>query len=70
MQQFFVGVEINLNQAFKLDVDQAYQCINVLRYQSGQEVLCVDVKHQRAHCRLEISDMDVYATALDRKSVV
>lgn len=63
MQQFFVDVRIDLNQAFKLAVDQAYQCINVLRYQSGQEVLCVDMHQQRAQCRLEIIDNDVYATA-------
>lgn len=63
MQQFFVDVKINLDQAFKLDLDQAYQCINVLRYQSGQEVLCVDIDHQRAHCRLKIIENDVYATA-------
>ena len=65
MQQFFVKSSMILNQAFSLDSEQAYQCIKVLRYQSGQEVVCVDEAQKRALCRLEIQASNVFATPIE-----
>lgn len=65
MQQFFVKSSMILNQAFSLDSEQAHQCITVLRYQSGQEVVCVDEDQNRALCRLEIHAADVFATPIE-----
>lgn len=62
MQQFFVDKPLILNQAFKFDVDQAHQCTNVLRYQTGQEVVCVDKEGNQALCHLELEASCVYVT--------
>ena len=65
MQQFFVKTSLILNQAFSLDSEQTHQCINVLRYQSGQEVVCVDADQKRALCRLEVQSSYVFATPIE-----
>lgn len=65
MQQFFVNSPLILNQTFSLDAEQAHQCINVLRYQSGQEVICVDPIQNRARCRLEVQSIKVFATPIE-----
>lgn len=65
MQQFFVDEPLILNQTIPLDAEQVHQCINVLRYQSGQEVICVDKKQMRALCRLEIQVAHVLATPIE-----
>lgn len=65
MQQFFVDEPLILNQTFPLDTEQVHQCINVLRYQSGQEVICVDKEQIRALCRLEIQASQVLATPIE-----
>lgn len=65
MQQFFVKTSLILNQAFSLDSEQTHQCINVLRYQSGQEVVCVDADQKRALCRLEVQAPNVFAMPIE-----
>lgn len=65
MQQFFVSSSLFLNQAFSFDSEQAHQCIVVLRYLSGQDVICVDNHQNRALCRLQIQENRVLATPLE-----
>jgi 16S rRNA (uracil1498-N3)-methyltransferase len=65
MQQFFVKTSLTLNQAFSLDPEQTHQCINVLRYQSGQKVVCVDADQKRALCRLEVQVSNAFATPIE-----
>ena len=65
MQQFFVKTSLTQNQAFSLDPEQTHQCINVLRYQSGQEVVCVDADQKRALCRLEVQVSNAFATPIE-----
>ena len=65
MQQFFVKTSLTQNQAFSLDPEQTHQCINVLRYQSGQKVVCVDADQKRALCRLEVQVSNAFATPIE-----
>lgn len=65
MQQFFVDAPLILNQAFLLEAEQARQCIHVLRYQTGQEVICVDHEQKRARCCLEVQENRVLATPIE-----
>jgi 16S rRNA (uracil1498-N3)-methyltransferase len=61
MQQFFVQVNIEQNIEFKLNEDIAYQCVHVLRYQSGKIVRCVDLNGVVGLCSIRINNEDVYA---------
>lgn len=61
MQQFFVQINIEQNNEFKLNEDIAYQCIHVLRYQSGKIVRCVDSNGIVGLCSIRIDNENVYA---------
>jgi 16S rRNA (uracil1498-N3)-methyltransferase len=61
MQQFFVQVNIEQNNEFKLNEDIAYQCIHVLRYPNGKIVRCVDSNGIVGLCSIRIDKEEVYA---------
>lgn len=61
MQQFFVQVNIEQNNEFKLNEDISYQCIHVLRYQNGKIVRCVDLNGIVGLCAIRIDKENVFA---------
>lgn len=65
MQQFFVLDPIKQNKEFKLNGDIAYQCVHVLRYQSGKQIKCVDQDGNIGLCTIRIDNEDVYAFVND-----